>query len=329
MRDLELVAAIALAACGPRVDKPGAAEPRPQMGSAAMVARNPAEDARRARNTAVRRAEQALDDDSPLDYERPFVDKPIDRASTFGLLVDACRAGHKPSCWKALTIGGDKARPETVTFVAQNCRAGDKLSCRALPSDHGSTLRFPELPGALGRSGACEDGGDDCDIAALEKECEAAFVRSCDQARLLSRDENARDQLLARVVELGTQGCDAGLFDDCVAIAGKVGPEQQFEVDRQRCRLERRECRFLAQLMEKQGRSSDARDELERSCQYGGPVSCLSLGVAYLDHKYPEPVPGRGQALIDHDCEFLRSRSLPDIDLVARTPECKRATKSK
>ncbi len=275
--------------------------------------------AKRKLSAFVARAEQALADDLRLDYERPFAKKSLERPETVELLLEACRAGEKPWCWKAASIAPKADRMRLYEIVAANCRAGDNLSCRALPDelDVAEPL-YADLPGALGRS-QCSGMETTCDIPTLERECTAGFGLSCYVASTYVPG-NAKERLVAQQDKNYKQDCLAGIERSCFAISNKTADEE-LQIYASACAISREGCALLGDLYDAKQQPLAARDARERGCQFGkNPTVCATLGAAYLDHKYEEPVPGRGRALLDDSCRKLGTYA-------ARVDECKRASK--
>jgi hypothetical protein len=260
--------------------------------------------------TLAARAEQALAADSPLDYDRPFVAKPDPRTETLALFHQACDAGDARSCWRGLSLGD----ATFVDVVANHCRRGDMSSCRALPLDE--EARSPiEGPGSAGRSLACRDPRrTGCDSAALHRECEAGFPESC---RSLAGAPDATSQtgatFEARATTLSREGCAAGLVNEC-------------EEPKQLCTATRA-CARYAHMRLAANDATAARDAFELACEYkpSSADTCMELGIRYLDGELPEPVPGRGQRLLDLECHRLLDALKSRDDVIKTRPECKRA----
>lgn len=271
----------------------------------------------------VHSAERALSLDSPMDLTLPMAEKPRDRSHTVGLLLEACRAGDHPSCWKALAVAQDTDRPAITKLVEGNCVAGDMLSCRALPDT--PVGAFSGAPGSMGRSEACDDTeSTTCDRKALRTECTAGFPNSCQALMRRSSPEEDRDALMARMFELSAAGCDAWIGPECARLASHDGDLHQQLAMQRSCDLER-QCGGAAGVLVSQNQLPLARDLYERSCQYRG-VGCERLAVAYLEGKLPEPVKGRGQALIDWWCAGSARVLRKGEKLTERFAECKLAT---
>jgi hypothetical protein len=274
------------------------------------------------------RADAALDTDTPLDFERPVVAKPLDRAETRALFVDACRHGDHASCWKAMYVARDVAslsdpKPESLDLVARNCEGGDVSSCRALPE-----ATFRDLPGAHGRSPECEPLRDECDIAALRRECNDGFPRSCRLLATGNRAAGEAEELIRRTNELARKGCASDILTDCELVTN-WSDEDLMQTLRRRCRFDRNKCDNLASLLERKTKSAAVRDLREVACQHSDAIhACVTLGVGYLDGKYPEPERGRGQRLLDYACAIYRKQSAGNPKSVDdRVPACKRASK--
>ena len=271
----------------------------------------------------VQAAEAAIRDDMPIDYELPFADRSERREHRVRASVIACEAGHKPSCWKAMQMAPVGQRPGLAKQVEANCRAGDVLSCRALPSS--PQARFPDLPGAAGRSEACENRDAACDRAAVRTECAAGFPTSCQALALLEPAERDSMALLARVEHLTAAGCDAWILAECAMSAND--PTEQIRRAKKPCQLIGA-CNTVGMWAREAGNKIETRDAYERSCQYdeSDEKRCLGLGAAYLDHELPEPVPGRGQALLDWVCRKFEKTLAPGESIVDMFAACKQMT---
>jgi hypothetical protein len=273
------------------------------------------------------RADRALREASPIDYARPFANKPPDRSVAIGLYLDACHAGDHRSCWTAMAVMPDAQRPTLFATVATNCRAGDMMSCRALPPDDDADApRFPDLPGALGRG--CV--GNDCDRAALQAECVAGFPKSCRRRMGTGSIPNTDLPNETRRHELSVVGCTAGIVDECEEAGFSDAPAVALAAYHQGCLLDRNRCASLGKYLDEIGleepghpHAIDARDAYERGCQYGTEMeACYNLGVGYILQTYPEPVKGRGAAVLGYACEQLAKTMTPQ-DLLAGRSMCK------
>lgn len=252
-------------------------------------------------------AERALHDDAPLDFERPFNGKPYDRARTIELFHARCASGDKQACIVEAQLLDDDAT------VKANCAAGDVMSCRALPVDENKP-RFPDLPGEMSRRAECAqfDKAAACDIAVLRKECTDGFPEACN--RLMSSKSQPDDvnELAAQVAKLAMQGCRAGIASECAMIGFSRNETDELRSAERLCDLRRDGCAQLSAIYERAHDSTNARDALERACQYDATSavgSCMHLGLAYLDGNLKEPVVGRGQALLNWACAKSLERS--------------------
>jgi len=268
----------------------------------------------------VRRSQQALADDRKLDYDRPFVAKSRERPETVALLADACHAGHKPSCWKAATIATPDDQPKLWGAVAANCRSGDSLSCRALPDQAtADEAAYTDLPGTQGRTDckAC----DATEVARMRRECAEGFAASCFSMSTLSPAEH--DELAARAQKLSAEDCAADITYRCSGLHDLPVTEQLVMYEHL-CALKRDACGPLSDVYDQLKRPREARDAFERGCQYGmSPNLCAALGAAYLQHKYEEPVVGRGRKLLDTSCRKLGpyAAGVPACKLANSSPE--------
>lgn len=283
----------------------------------------------RAGSSLENQADQALEADAPLDYDRPFADKPYERTIAFELLVRACDAGHRSPCWKALAVAPEAKRSDIEQRVAKNCRAGDIWSCRAIRPDDTTSPRYGDLPGAEGRKYACRADvpydAAHCRADVLQGECKQGFRLSCAILARQATSQQESDDTVARVNELAQQGCVADLIADCREIANEWPPDAQLEAARHLCKLSRTGCPVLARVLDTRGDHMQARDALEVACQYGNNDACMELATAYIDRRYDEPVPGRGQALLDFECQRLeRVLRRPATSI---RPACNRASR--
>lgn len=262
---------VILAACG------GTKSDAPIKGSASST------------TVAAEDANRVLHDDAPLDYNRPLNGKAWDRSATVQLFHRDCKAGDKRACIVEAEIVPFAARDSVRAIIAENCRAGDQMSCRALPRN---------------------DSNDD--DATLRRDCTAGFPGSC--IALAANEPPDSDAISARAQELAKQGCVAGIALECGMVVGDIASAQRL------CDLERPACEQLAMLYEDQHDLRRAREERERACQYRDhdPWPCIGLGNDYLDHKFEEPMTGRGQALLDYGCRENASQhggTLPEDQL--------------
>jgi hypothetical protein len=287
-------------------------------------------------NALAERADAALDSDTPSDYERPFAEKPVERDATRELFVDACKAGDHASCWKAMYVGRDlvgfhAAELPTLDLLATNCRAGDTWSCRALPIDRPLyRWKFDDAAGGMGRSEACDQPTASCDLAVLRRECDAGFAWSC--SVLASSGGAGADaaRLRKRAEDLALEDCTHDIVHQCQGDMTANWPEAaRSDALRRMCRYSRLACVDVAASLEKRGETKDVRELRELACQYTqGGVGCARLAAGYLDGKYTEPVPGRGQQLLDWTCARTQKQLNYDRKQLEKAwPECKRASK--
>ncbi|CAN5770767.1 hypothetical protein BH11MYX3_BH11MYX3_27430 [soil metagenome] len=271
----------------------------------------------------VRAAEAALRDDAPIDYELPFADKHERREHRVHTMVRACEAGYQSACWKAMQIAPVAEQPPLVKRVGDNCRAGDILSCRALPVS--SEQRFTDLPGAAGRSASCETQDPACDRVATRAECARGFPQSCFALSELKPREPDHRALSDRIESISETGCRAWILQECKWSTSDAA-NQTFR-QMQACELSFR-CDHYGNSLREQGQLIAARDAYERACQYeeDDKFRCLVLAEGYLDHRDPEPVLGRGQALLDWVCLKLSKTIDKNRSILDMLPQCKRMT---
>ncbi len=270
-----------------------------------------------------RAAESALHDDTPVDYELPFADKHERHEHRLNAVVTACDAGDKASCWKAMQIALVAERPPILARVMANCRSGDLLSCRALPfSDE---QRFEDAPGATGRSMGCERRDPACDRVALRTECATGFPQSCFALARLKPPEPDERALRERLTTLAESGCVAWILPECSWATSPPATRRIHEL--RACELAAI-CEPYAVRLRDEGQLMAARDAHERACQYNESdrYRCFGLAESYLDHRYPEPVAGRGQALLDWVCEKFQKTMDKGASVVDMLPQCKRMT---
>jgi TPR repeat protein len=183
-----LVAAVSLGAgagCGHRPDPAGdPAAPRPgaRRDAAALTAEA----------NALVQASQTLDYRAPRqrDARRGALERAI------ALYLEACRAGDRPSCWKAAAIPGGGVVEELDDVLARagdHCLAGDEASCRAVGD--------ARVVGRGGWSGDAREAAVDLCDRGLGSFCgvvgTSALTRDADRARWFER------------------GCDHGHGDTC------------------------------------------------------------------------------------------------------------------
>lgn len=251
------------------------------------------------------RADAALREGVPLDYERPFNAKAIDRSATAKLFRDACGLGDKHACIvEAQLVTGD----ERFHTVEANCRAGDLLSCRVLPKDEHAP-RFPDVPGAMSRRVECHkpELAAPCEAAELHKECVAGFPEACAELNNADPEQSMTAAEVASWSTLSARGCKGGIASECVNVTQYGSDGDQLDVAQRLCELQPAECFSLADLDKKRNDVTGERDSYERACEYGPEhlAICAGLASSYLDGTYQEPVPGRGKALIDWVCPKL------------------------
>jgi hypothetical protein len=271
----------------------------------------------------VRPADEAFASTLVPDYDRPFIKKPHDLEWVSGLYLQACRAGDRRSCWRADATYSSKLTEE---MVHRNCLAGDLMSCRALrrepwepdePSEPDKRLR-----GWVGRAIQC-DGPQDCQKEArqkcqeldcweaLQQECADGFPASC-WSPLHRNDEGA----LARATELAMEGCQAGLRKECQWLLLHISDHAKWVFAYGHLCHWAADCGDLSYYFK--GEPIKVREIRERGCQYGRGtekgIACEAAWRGYLDGTYPEPVPGRGRALVEWSCkQWVEEGFEPDL----------------
>ena len=263
----------------------------------------------------AQRADRALANAVRPDYRRPMAGAPLDRPAIGALYLAACRAGDKRSCWVAVTFGDPQGI--AAAQIIENCRAGDLLSCRAIPED--KTLDVPNhLPGWAGRSRAC--GIDGCTRAVLQRECDAGFPRSCDQVvELIEPWPTERPpgyqvspELVAPLVRLARRGCAAGLIGECFLLSSRSPPlpedthNDRLLAEQSMCDIAVVGCDDLGRIYRSRGDLVKAQEAFERSCQFSAG-GCADAAAGYLDDHLPEPVPHRGEDLARWACQHDES----------------------
>jgi len=281
--------------------------------SAKPAGNNPPAGSAQARDAAAlwARAQKVLASDAPSRFDLPNGDPPRRREASEALAV-ACQAGHRRSCWYLLHVAAsDDGVATAFRQIVDACEHGEVWSCRALP--RGSRPQVPRgLPGEQGRTG-CRDATTDCDPL-LTAECRHGFPLSCEVLATRTSDASERDQLVARAGELAREGCRLGIINECEAVAIAWPEPDRRAAYEQLCAVQRSECDRLGALLEDEGHRDAARAEYERACQYGfvRPGNCLELARRYLARELPEPVPGRGQALVRFACAALDASERDD-----------------
>lgn len=260
-------------------------------------------------------AELSLANDTQLDLERPFVDKPRGRNSTHEKFLQLCGDGEKRACWIAAQLS-DADVGDAYRSVAANCRGGDIMSCRALPASYTSWL-YRDEPGALSRRVDCQrNGAAPCDLVALRRECVEGFPNACLELAATTGTTDI-ESLLARELELAVSGCAAGIAGECLLAAVRSYPLVE---GRRLCDLTD-QCGELSIYYVEAHDPSRARDALERHCEFRKQAvpTCLELAEHYADHSFEEPFPGRGQALLDYACKRYPSDR---ATVLANHPAC-------
>jgi hypothetical protein len=139
-------------------------------------------------------------------------------------------------------------------------------------------------------------------------------------------DSGAGDALLARALELVIDGCRAGISLDCGFAGLSKSNRDRLDAAKRSCDLHHDECGVLFFIYDAAHDTTNARDALERACQYGSTADCLDLGVKYLDRELAEPVLDRGQALVDWACPRLTEKRHGKL-MRDQAEKCERATK--
>lgn len=291
-RLLVSMALVGVLACGapPRSPLPAPPPPPPSESQGPDVA------------ALVREADRALEATLRPDYRRPMEQPLHDLVWVSDRYLEACQAGDRPSCWVAAEIHPSRhARPSSpaIMMLRRNCRAGDQMSCRALPLDqHKEPDR--SIPGWAGRAYECEERS--CRDA-LRQECAAGLAISC-RVLLAPAEATRSPEERAPTVSLMAEGCRAGLLDECgwlVILSADLAHHRLASA--QHCRFA---ARCVGMTMAPLGGPLERRNAYERTCQYGSGIdqenACMELAFGYHMGRYPEPVPGRGRALAVWNC---------------------------
>lgn len=245
-------------------------------------------------------AERELRAGRPVDYTLPFSGPAPLRTVLAARFHEPCIRGDRHACWVEANYSGVNGAGD-YTRVAANCRAGDKTSCRALPIPVDGQSSYPDLPGAMGRSPACEAPQklDDCDSDALERECRDGFRISC--LAILVYDEDSEPRIRPVFTRVSEEDCNNDIADACNPLIPALATRTCALTD---------QCSDLGLSLEHLD-PTRARNALEQDCQYRQvKVICAELAVHYLNGKWPEPVVGRGAALWDWSCQPADSKDM-------------------
>lgn len=270
------------------------------------------------RAVGLRDADATLHAEHAVDYSRPFSNAPVGRHST-ALFDSKCEQGDMRACRIAVQL---TPSPERYASVAENCRRGDLASCRTLPGDE-TTARYPELLGSQSRSIACQKAEPTCDAHALGDECQLGFPAACSQLDFVA--PLSKDNSPMRAIELGFEGCAQDILSECAIVVGWAADERAYDSARRLCE-ETDSCHDLSAMARSKHKLDDARDALERECQFNATSSvptCVELAEGYINGLFQEPTSARGWKLLRWAC--------PKIDkdrhsaFLARHPRCERA----
>lgn len=236
-------------------------------------------------------AERSLKAGRPVDYDLPFRGVPPLRSAVVLRFHQLCVRGDHRACWIEAQYSTARLSTGDYTRVADNCRAGDRLSCRALPIPGPGLPAYPDLPGAMGRGVECQTPASErCDEELLHRECAEGFRNSC---LSIPYDEEHAEAQHAAFKHLADEDCGHDIASGCVR------PEGSLEA--RVCELTD-ECFELGLSLESHD-ALGARNALERACQYDqSQFVCATLAAHYIHHEWPEPVPGRGLALMKWAC---------------------------
>jgi hypothetical protein len=264
----------------------------------------------------VQLADQALAELVRPDFRRPFESGDIHYARVRAMYLDACRGGDRRSCWmvpqlRDPDVGDRDASADQM--IARNCRAGDVMSCRALPWD----FELPDALGAIERSKMCGDRRPQCDLRGLEEECVHGFSRSCELASSVVSSKTEARALRKRFVELAQDGCQQGLLDECEWLRNANFGDELGAVMvawKRLCLITGNYCDHAEYLSTE---PIIMRDLLEHQCQMSPTMyrhgRCTELLEKYAKHVFPEPVPGRFDQLRDWYCREAPALDHPEL----------------
>ncbi|MBX3156572.1 MAG: hypothetical protein KF773_11270 [Deltaproteobacteria bacterium] len=243
----------------------------------------------------VRAADPVLGDWRP-DYAKPFVGPDLDpdvfRAGTSDLDPGGrvCMGVERGPCWL-------EGLP-----LADQCRAGHRMSCRAMQVGDGVGL-----PGEAGRASywCYREDFDKCDFEAIARECDAGFRWSC--LHLKGALHEFHLELVARIYDgpllaLAREGCRQGISADCYELERLGTPDDKLHAREEVCRRNTKGCDSLVDLLLERGEPERALRILERTCQRGEPLACERVALGYQRGVWAEPVAGRGAQLLAWAC---------------------------
>lgn len=244
----------------------------------------------------ARYADQALHRERAMNYARPMAGMSRARPESAFWFHELCVRGDHAACRTEAWIRDPDREGDGSAFdvVADECRAGDMMSCRALPPDDVLGRGYRDLPGAMSRRLDCRYWpGPSCDATALRAECAAGFPYACSEAaHTVLRPASATWTGLG--VFFFTEACMAGVPDACRESRAHRNDQAWLE---HTC-LYNDEC------------DRGLEDSLEHECQYRGiPVACASLAREYRredsDEYVDQPVWWRARQLEDWACPQL------------------------
>ena len=245
-----------------------------------------------------------------------------------------CLAGHTMSCRALEESAG---RPTVGDYSAEEaislCRAGLADACIAAAGhDEANALSWYRRGCELESNAACIAGwvelgdsspDDGWDRATWDQRGEAAAAREC--SRGFSSACQTVEAPSERVLELARAGCWAGLLLDC-----QILYEETVD-DAERILAADHLCLFSVELCQELGNlrltakdptlrsAQGARDAYERGCAWD-LKTCFALGVLYARGQLPEPVKGRGLALVEDSCPIAEQGCDVLVELRASVP---------
>jgi hypothetical protein len=204
------------------------------------------------------------------------------RVRAWELYEQACSRETPRACW--LSPGG----PQVDRVLESLCRDGDVMSCDAIQSRPWGQLSYE-----------CGLDKRKCSISELRRDCDYGLTFGC---IMLHRVQPSRD-LLARIHELGKQGCAIGISNDCAALYEDLDDDDAMLLA---CSYDATKCprgeRFWSRLVSRD--PVKARGFMERACQLADDFpTCVTLGQLYIKGVLAEPVSGRGLRLIEFACK--------------------------
>ena len=171
--------------------------------------------------------------------------------------------------------------PPTWPLNEHSCASGDWQACYSLET-HATHLHEPQ---------STIDEWHGKTKAAARAACRRGSPYAC-----IFSSESLRDKDMAEVERLAApfveQRCPRGYLSDCMGI-GKDDRWLAF-----RCSRTGVGCEFIGDATN----PVIERDALETGCQFQRVETCAELGRGYRQKRFPEPVPGRAEAIKNYVC---------------------------